>query len=125
MAIVTLSDGTQPAESAAGKSAWAFCGLGNPESFYRTLESLGIHLAGRTTFNDHHAYAAADLTRIVKDADAAGAQLILTTAKDAVKLAGLDPVLAGRIASLHVELAFLTGQDGLEDRLRATAPAGR
>ena len=117
IAIVTLSGGTQPAELPRARRPGPSAAWATPRGFYRTLEGLGIRLAGRTTFNDHHAYVAADLAGVIKDADAAGAELILTTAKDAVKLAGLEPALAGRIAWLQVELAFLAGEEGLRDSI--------
>ena len=119
--IASMTGPVQPAETLAGRTAWAFCGLGNPESFYRTLEDLGLRLLGKTTFNDHHAYAAADLKQILEKADAAGSECVLTTAKDAVKLQGLDPQLVGRIGWVHIELVFLAGQGPLEEHLRQMA----
>jgi len=36
--------------------AAAFCGLGNPQSFYRTLEALGVRYVDCVEFEDHHRY---------------------------------------------------------------------
>lgn len=60
----------------------AFCGLGNPENFWRTLESLGIELAFRWAFDDHHVYQPFELQRIARQAQACGAQILVTTEKD-------------------------------------------
>ena len=106
-----------PAEALAARAVWAFCGLGNPENFYRTLTGLGARLLGQTTFNDHHAYVPADVEALAARADAAGAELLLTTAKDAVKLHGL----AAQVRWLEIELEFRTGRQELEDRLRQQA----
>ena len=79
---------SDPPAALHGKRVWAFCGLGNPAAFYATLRSLGADLAGQTTFDDHHAYTPRDLQRLASQARAAGAELLLTSAKDAVKLHG-------------------------------------
>jgi tetraacyldisaccharide 4'-kinase len=64
----------------------AFCGLGNPESFWRTLVLLGIRLADRVTFGDHHAYRPREMRRMAHQFQAAKAEAALTTEKDAVNL---------------------------------------
>jgi tetraacyldisaccharide-1-P 4'-kinase len=47
---------------------------------------MGVALAGRLSFPDHHDYSADDVRRIRK---AAAGRTIVTTEKDAVKLQGL------------------------------------
>jgi 3-deoxy-D-manno-octulosonic-acid transferase len=64
----------------------AFCGLGQPRTFWRTLESLGIKAAPRLVFPDHHRYTSADLEEISRQAMAAGAQALVTTEKDMMNL---------------------------------------
>ena len=64
----------------------AFCGLGSPRSFWRTLESLGVEVAFRWEFGDHHAYRPADLRRLAVQASSAGAQALVTTEKDIMNL---------------------------------------
>ena len=61
----------------------AFCGLANPDAFRRTLDQLGYKPITFRAFPDHHLYSPADL------ADIKG-KVVLTTEKDAVKLAKLD-----------------------------------
>ncbi|MBI5084724.1 MAG: tetraacyldisaccharide 4'-kinase, partial [Acidobacteria bacterium] len=73
-----------PPDAAIG----AFCGLGQPESFRRTLSSLGIEPILFEQFPDHHRYSAADLEPL-----AARAGVLLTTEKD---LLNIDPALAHR-----------------------------
>lgn len=62
----------------------AFCGLGNPQSFWSTLESLGLEVVFRWTFGDHHSYKPSDLQRIVHQARAYRAEILVTTEKDRV-----------------------------------------
>jgi len=64
----------------------AFCGLGQPRTFWRTLEALGIKAAPRLVFPDHHRYTVADLNEIFRQATVAGAQALLTTEKDMMNL---------------------------------------
>jgi tetraacyldisaccharide 4'-kinase len=64
----------------------AFCGLGQPRTFWRTLETLGIKAAPRLVFPDHHRYAPGDLEEIVRQAMDAGAQALVTTEKDMMNL---------------------------------------
>jgi 3-deoxy-D-manno-octulosonic-acid transferase len=64
----------------------AFCGLGQPRTFWRTLETLGIRAAPRLVFPDHHRYSRADLNEIFRQATAAGAKGLVTTEKDMMNL---------------------------------------
>jgi len=66
----------------------AFCGLGQPRTFWRTLETLGVNAAPRLVFPDHHRYTPADLQEIVRQATTAGAQGVVTTEKDMMNLPG-------------------------------------
>src|SRR5258706_1163634 len=61
--------------------AGAFCGLGVPRAFWRTLEELGIEPAWRREFRDHHFYTESDLRSLAHDVDS-----LLTTEKDAMNL---------------------------------------
>jgi tetraacyldisaccharide 4'-kinase len=64
----------------------AFCGLGEPRSFWRTLEELGIKTSMRREFADHHRYAAAELKQFGKEAARMGVEALVTTEKDAMNL---------------------------------------
>jgi tetraacyldisaccharide 4'-kinase len=68
----------------------AFCGVGNPASFFNHLRRQGYELAFERAFPDHHNYHQSDVDRIVAEAKRKGAVSILTTAKDAVKLSSLQ-----------------------------------
>jgi tetraacyldisaccharide 4'-kinase len=74
------------------KPVYAFCGLGNPESFFESLRQTGYQVKGTATFPDHHKYTRADLDGLERSAAAAGAEFLLTTAKDAMNLKDLDGV---------------------------------
>lgn len=67
----------------------AFCALGNPQAFFRHLERAGFDLTSTRAFTDHHAYTQSDVESIAREARKRGAEALLTTAKDAVKLRSL------------------------------------
>jgi tetraacyldisaccharide 4'-kinase len=66
--------------------AAAFCAVGNPKSFFELLRRGGIDPVFKRTFRDHHYYTQADFDSLMQESRKAGAQSIITTAKDAVKL---------------------------------------
>ncbi len=91
-------------------------GIGNPDGFEAAVRSLGGVVREHRRFPDHHAYRASDL-------DGLGGEgvLVVTTAKDAVKLAGLGLAVEPHV--LEVQLELLEGQAVL-DALLDALPAG-
>ena len=76
----------EPVATLAGKRVTAFCGIGNPDAFRRTIEPLCGTVAGFKVFPDHHGYTAADVRELTEWVKTLGADLALTTQKDSVKL---------------------------------------
>ena len=69
----------------AGRTVFAFAGIGRPEKFFETVREAGAVLAGQRSFPDHHRYRTAELEALWRSAVAAGAALV-TTPKDEVRL---------------------------------------
>lgn len=69
---------------------FAFAGLADNEQFFDSLRGEGAQLAGTRSFRDHHRYSESDLAQIAAAARQAGAEAIVTTEKDAVKIEGHD-----------------------------------
>lgn len=67
----------------------AFCALGNPANFFGMLRQEAFNLTATETFPDHHFYTPRDIETISAKARQTGANALLTTAKDAVKLKDL------------------------------------
>ena len=61
----------------------AFCAVGNPRSFFNQVPH---EVVLEKAFPDHHRYSQADVDSLIEAARQAGAQSLITTAKDAVKL---------------------------------------
>ncbi|MCU1347215.1 MAG: lpxK [Acidobacteria bacterium] len=87
-------------EGLRGQRLFAFSGLADNEQFFASLRAAGLEVAGTRGFADHHRYAPADLAAIRAGARAAGADAIVTTEKDAVKLGD------GEIIAIPAELAI-------------------
>jgi len=78
------------------------CGIANPEAFADDLLQVGISIVSESFFPDHHPFDQADVNAIIRAASDAGAEAIVTTAKDAVRLEGLNyggdvPVYSARL----------------------------
>ncbi len=91
--IVPLSEFSsntrQPQTTVAVKKAFAFCGLGNPGNFFEQLRQENVSVFGSKEFRDHHHYSQSDVLEIEELARECAADILLTTAKDGVKLASL------------------------------------
>jgi tetraacyldisaccharide 4'-kinase len=119
---VGLSNGAQaavPLDHLRGRPVAAFCGLGNPEGFRRTLRDLGADIIAFRTFPDHHAYARADVDDLRAWARQQATDcVVVTTQKDLVKLRLSD--LGGReLWALRIQLHVEAGQDEFDRRLEA------
>src|SRR5207247_1735566 len=79
----------QSAEEIGAGPFFAFCGLGNPDAFFRDLQTWGLPICGRAVFADHHHYTERDVLTIKQAAKKAGANALVTTEKDDQNLAGL------------------------------------
>ncbi len=82
----------------------AFCGIGNPASFFTHLQREGAKLTLTHAYPDHHVYKQFEVDQLAARAKAAGATALVTTAKDAVKLDALSIALPCYV--LEVEVAI-------------------
>ena len=102
----------------------AVCGIADGRDFSAALRELSLSPEEVLEFRDHQRYGERQLARIRRAVERAGASWIVTTDKDAAKLAGRTavPLLTVRL-SVEVEepgfFAFLT------ERLKAGAPIPR
>ncbi|MCU1383231.1 MAG: lpxK [Acidobacteria bacterium] len=65
-------------------------GIARPDRFRDDILSVGWDICGAIAFRDHHRFSARDVRRIATEAKATGAMIVLTTEKDAVRLAACD-----------------------------------
>ena len=103
-----------------GKRIMAVSAIGNPASFEQTLSDLGAVIIESLRYPDHHDYAMSEMTDIFQQAENAGAEAIVITEKDAVKI----PADVARekwsipIYVICVEVNFQKGSEGLANLLK-------
>lgn len=100
----------------AGTRVAAFCGIGNPLGFRRTLEGCGCELVDFREFADHHRYRRDDIHSLVAWAESLDVDEVLTTHKDLVKI-GIDYLGRRPLWALVVGFDVQQGLEALEARL--------
>ncbi|HEX5883074.1 MAG TPA: tetraacyldisaccharide 4'-kinase [Pyrinomonadaceae bacterium] len=96
----------------------AFCAVGNPHSFFEHVRRDGFELALQKYYPDHHVYSQDEIDSLERAAKEVGAEAMVTTAKDAVKLRTLSFSLPCYV--LEIEMEIDKGE-GLADLVRAKA----
>ncbi len=98
------AEGRQPLTWLKGRKVFAFSGIATPESFEKFLRDLGAKVMGRERFLDHYRYTAEDIAELYAQARHDGAECLVTTEKDAVRLPASDPTLPLYYLRLEIEI---------------------
>lgn len=91
-----------------GTRVLAYAGIADPDKFYRTVESLGGNIVERRSFSDHHTFDEDEIAELLALAEK-HELLLVTTAKDAVRLQGVHgkaEELLQRSQVIEIEMAF-------------------
>jgi tetraacyldisaccharide 4'-kinase len=120
--LVSSTGETRSLDDLAGQRVAAFCGIGNPAGFRRTLERLGATIVGFREFPDHHAYDRADIEALAEWAERLDAALLVCTAKDLVKLR-VERVGTRPLWAIGIELEILAGLNDFETLLEPLLPS--
>lgn len=94
-----------------GKKVFAFCAIGNPDSFYNSLSTNQADVVGTETFDDHHNYTPADIDMVMQKAAQLDAQLLLTTEKDWTKLHDMPVKGDIELGFVKIKIHFTSGLD--------------
>lgn len=86
-------------------AALAFCAVGNPENFFEMLKLSGVELVATKSYTDHHFYTEKDIREIETRAGSHGAEVLLTTAKDAAKMSNLKFELPCFVVEIELEIS--------------------
>jgi tetraacyldisaccharide 4'-kinase len=89
-------------ETLRGKKAAAVAGLAQPDAFFASLKPLGLNIVKELPYPDHHDYTRADL-EVIKKA-ATGADLIVTTEKDGVKIERFAKDISQPLVALSIDV---------------------
>jgi tetraacyldisaccharide 4'-kinase len=97
-----------------GKKVGSISAIANPGSFNAFLKELGAEIVSEVHFADHHRYRQQEMIDFINKAKEAGADYIMTTEKDAVRMPRLDrrdiPILF-----LRVQIDILSGQENFDE----------
>ena len=88
--LVSVTTGAvQSLSWSKGKTALLCSGVGHAGSFRSLVERMGIRILGEVAYADHHTYTRQDVERLRTRAVELQAELVVTTEKDACKMASL------------------------------------
>ncbi|MGB8656680.1 MAG: tetraacyldisaccharide 4'-kinase [Candidatus Zixiibacteriota bacterium] len=115
--IEKLADGSSLGlKEVEGKRALAFSGIGNPSSFENSLRQLRIQTLRHKRFSDHYPYRSADISNLQDEAKNLGADFIVTTEKDSVRI----PLISHSTIPFYVltiDLKITGGEEVLLNRI--------
>ena len=101
------------------KKAVAFAGLADNDQFFTSLEQAGLMLEHTFAFADHHSYADSDVDRIVATALDKGAEVLVTTFKDFVKIEN-DGRWPMELVAVDVNIKLIKDENIFRDTLSET-----
>ena len=87
--VSVVTGALQPLSWSKGKTALLCSGVGHVGSFRSLAETIGIRILDEAVYVDHHAYTSQDVEQLRARAAELQAELVVTTEKDAGKLAAL------------------------------------
>jgi tetraacyldisaccharide 4'-kinase len=97
-----------------GKKVGVFCALGDPSSFFQTVESLGCSIVKKAVFSDHEQISLATLEGFAKEAYRLGAEFIVSTEKDLVKYS-FQNLGSLPVAVIEIKVAITHGEANWKD----------
>lgn len=100
-------DGRPFSGDVSGRRAILFASIGNPDSFATTARMLGVEVVGHQWWADHHVYSRRDVHSLLRARRFPPHDLLLTTEKDAVKLAELPGLDDAAIFVVRITIDFL------------------
>jgi len=103
------------------KKILAFAGIADPDSFFEGLRAQKLNLVRCLRFPDHVVYNRERCDEIADAIKRSGADFLITTEKDGVKLKGLSQELATRTLLARLELR-IENPELLEGLLKQTLP---
>jgi len=110
-----------PLSQLSGRKVAVFCGIGNPESFPATLNQLGAKVIARKFLPDHVSYNETIVSQLEQWRRDSGANWLMTTHKDWVKLKQFPAVRKWReLHWLKIELDITEGREQLGRKIELT-----
>ncbi len=120
--LVSATGESRPWQELAGQPVAAFCGVGNPQGFRKTLESCGMEVVAWREFPDHHSYTRRDVDELTAISAGSSAVAAVCTRKALVKVQ-LDLLGRTPLWALSINTEFTVGQEALSRSLEALIAA--
>jgi tetraacyldisaccharide 4'-kinase len=96
-------------------------GISRPARVAASAKAVGINICGANTFRDHFKFNQNDLNGIIRRAIHAGADSILTTEKDLVRM--LDLKIDFPLTALRIDVRIHMGADQLDKGIKTIIPS--
>lgn len=110
---VLCFDGS-PIASLKGKKVGLFCGIGNPDRFVRSMEEVGAVIVASYCLPDHKAIKEGELRAFAEQCQQSGAEYLLCTEKDRVKIPDFSAISELPIGWVEVELEVVKNREAWE-----------
>ena len=114
-----------PVDMMKGHKVIAMSAIGNPASFEQTLSDIGTVITESLRFPDHHDYTAEEIMEVMRQAEEQGAEAIIVTDKDAVKIP--ESLLSQErpipIYIISIEVTFMDKEKKIFNFLQKKLPA--
>ena len=109
----------------AGKKVMAVSAIGNPASFEQTISDIGAVVVESQRYPDHHDYTKEEIFDGMQQAQEQGAQAIIITEKDAVKIPRsiIESERPLPIYVISIEVTFQKGDREFKELLQASLAA--
>ena len=105
-----------------GAAAFAVAGIADPDDFRETLVALGFEVLALHAFADHHEFTDEEIAALDTELDGLGADIVLTTEKDAVRLRGWRPRVP--LVAVGIDIEVTRGESLLRDALASATARG-
>ncbi len=86
MGNLFIKDYKENAINIANQSVGAFCALGNPASFYQSLEQMCQGIMYKKNFSDHYFFEEKDIKKIIENTVVNGGKCVVCSEKDWIKI---------------------------------------
>ena len=101
-------------EEIKGRQVLVMSGIAAPGGFERSIRNMGAKVLVCRRFVDHHRYRRGEILDVIDQAANLGAEMILTTEKDAVRLPRIENAKVP-IYYMRMDIQILKGHDNFRD----------
>ena len=101
------------------------CGIASPRGFEDLIERMSGEVRFKQRYLDHHKYSKDELDKMIQQAKNSGADVMITTEKDAVRIpASYKPIIPLFFVRMEIEIVegFEDFEEAVEDLCKLAKP---